>query len=78
LAAELSAVPSRQLFAVVRFDSGWREGRDMTLFVKVVAILKTFELADAEVRRLESINSFKGMRYVVQSTRWRGKDELTG
>jgi hypothetical protein len=50
----------------------------MTLFVKVVAILKTFELADAEVRRLESINSFKGMRYVVQSTRWRGKDELTG
>jgi hypothetical protein len=58
--------PTQQLFAIVRFDS---ESPTPEAGFTVKEIVRSLEVAETEVARLNRLNSSKGCRYFWQATR---------
>lgn len=64
--------PSKDhVFAVVRLDHQLLN-LEPELAFKVVAVFEDEAAANADATRLNDVNSEKGAKYVVQSSRWRG------
>jgi len=59
--------PSIIAFAVVRHED-WTD--DVALGVKVVAVVPTFDEAEAEAARLNRLNFDKNCTYFVSPTKW--------
>lgn len=58
-----------QVYAVVRWDGDSGSKAAPELLVTVKEIVRTLELAEAEVERLNVLNEDKGVRYWCQATR---------
>jgi hypothetical protein len=63
--------PTDQLFAIVRYDSGAPEPQ---LAFTVKEIVRSLAIAEAEVRRLNQLNSPEGSQYSFQTTRMLRED----
>ena len=67
--------PREDVFAIVRLDPGLGALEDQ---ITVKAIVRSRDIAEAEVRRLNELNAAKGCRYVWQRTRLLQSDETVG
>lgn len=67
--------PREEVYAVIRVDSGPAAPQDQ---VTVKEVLRSRELAEAEVIRLNHLNASKGCVYFWQATRLFGPGEAAG
>jgi hypothetical protein len=65
------------VYAVIRWDKDY-SGTDPDLLITVKEIVRTQDLAEAEVVRLNALNKHKGVHYWWQTTRLYPEDSSAG